>query len=160
MKLAYNQLRKIATESKENYEILKANSDKYDQRLGPWEDIVADKGYYNFEFYVNTIEELPDWILNEATFERPKTLKLIKDDLSIDTSKVLKAIKLNQVHLPGNELLMIDDVTWIENSCTEELQKMLDEGYRIISVIVQSGQRRPDYVLGRRKPVEVNHGPF
>lgn len=36
-----------------------------------------------------------------------------------------------------------------EDLCTDELQKYLEQEYRIISVCMQKGARRPDYVLGK-----------
>lgn len=56
-----------------------------------------------------------------------------------------------QITLPDVGLLVIDEVTWREDECTEEIQRMLDEGWRIIAVCPPNAQRRPDYILGRRK---------
>lgn len=53
------------------------------------------------------------------------------------------------VHIPNIGLLSINEVTWIENACTEELQRKLDAGYRILAVCPPNGVRRPDYILGR-----------
>lgn len=56
-----------------------------------------------------------------------------------------------QITLPDVGLLVIDEVTWREDECTEEIQRMLDDGWRIIAVCPPNAQRRPDYILGRRK---------
>lgn len=53
------------------------------------------------------------------------------------------------VMVPGNGLLEINDVTMLENACTDVLMAKLDEGWRIIAVCPQPDQRRPDYILGR-----------
>lgn len=55
------------------------------------------------------------------------------------------------VHIPNIGLLMIDEVTWLEDECTEELQRKLDDGWRILAVCPPNSQRRPDYILGRTK---------
>lgn len=36
-----------------------------------------------------------------------------------------------------------------EDYCTEDLQRDLDDGWRIVAVCYQKGNRRPDYVLGK-----------
>lgn len=63
------------------------------------------------------------------------------------------------VHVPGNALLTIDEVQVFNDLCTEELQGLLedDDGgrarspWRILAICPQPDQRRPDYVLGRRR---------
>lgn len=53
--------------------------------------------------------------------------------------------------LPNIGLLAIDEVTWLNDACTEELQRHLDDKWRIIAVCPPNGARRPDYILGRTK---------
>jgi len=55
------------------------------------------------------------------------------------------------VHLPNLGLLMMDEVTNLDNACTDELQRHLEDGWRIIAICPPNGQRRPDYILGRTK---------
>lgn len=55
------------------------------------------------------------------------------------------------VHVPNLGLLMVNEVTWLEDCCTEVLQEYLDKGWRILAVCPQPDQRRPDYILGRTK---------
>lgn len=52
------------------------------------------------------------------------------------------------VVVPGLGLLAIDTALVERDLCTEELQRRLDKGWRIVAVCVQPDQRRPDYVLG------------
>lgn len=59
------------------------------------------------------------------------------------------------VHVPNVGLLSMTEVTWIEDACTEDLQRKLDDGWRILCVCPPNNQRRPDYILGRAKP-DVN----
>lgn len=61
------------------------------------------------------------------------------------------------VHIPNVGLLLMDEVDVIEDACTEELQKHLDLGWRILCVCPPNSQRRPDYILGRAK-AGSNHG--
>ena len=51
---------------------------------------------------------------------------------------------------PGPSLLNVDETLLMEDACTNALQENLDNGWRIIAVCPQP-QRRPDYVLGRKK---------
>jgi len=53
------------------------------------------------------------------------------------------------VAVPGLGMLTIDTVHVETDLCTETLQGLLDDGWRIVAVCVQPDQRRPDYVLGR-----------
>jgi hypothetical protein len=57
-----------------------------------------------------------------------------------------------QVHVPNMALLTYNEVTVYEDSCTDELQKALNQGWRIIAVCPPNSQRRPDYILGRYNP--------
>ena len=51
---------------------------------------------------------------------------------------------------PGPSLLNVDETRLMEDACTNALQENLDNGWRILAVCPQP-QRRPDYVLGRKK---------
>lgn len=59
-----------------------------------------------------------------------------------------------QVTVADSALLMIDEVIHRDDCCTDEIQAMLDEGWRIIAVCPPNAQRRPDYILGRRMTPE------
>jgi hypothetical protein len=56
-----------------------------------------------------------------------------------------------QITIPDFALLLINEVTWEDNCCTERLQEKLDDGWRILAVCPPNAQRRPDYILGRKK---------
>lgn len=57
-----------------------------------------------------------------------------------------------EVHMPGNLMTMYNNVTYEEDMCTDALQRLLDDGWRIIAACPQPDQRRPDYILGRYDP--------
>lgn len=67
------------------------------------------------------------------------------------TPKHLQEGKAVQITVADIGLMMIDEVTWMEDACTEELQTKLEKGWRILAVCPPCAQRRPDYILGRRK---------
>lgn len=56
-----------------------------------------------------------------------------------------------QITIPDLALLLIDEVTYRDDCCTDELQNLLDDGWRLLAVCPPNAQRRPDYILGRRK---------
>lgn len=53
------------------------------------------------------------------------------------------------VMVPGFELLSIKTVVVRENCCTEIINDMLANNWKIVAVCPQADQRRPDYVMGR-----------
>lgn len=55
------------------------------------------------------------------------------------------------IHVPNIGLFAIDEVTYIEDACTDALQDHLDKGWKILCVCPPNNQRRPDYILGRIK---------
>ena len=79
------------------------------------------------------------------------TIKKFKGTLPLQT--VLPDGKQYQVYVqvPHIGLLTINEVQLEENCCTDRLQGLLDEGWRILCVCPPNAQRRPDYVLGRTK---------
>lgn len=56
------------------------------------------------------------------------------------------------VHIGGGLLVTFNELTLKEDTCTDELQRELNNGWRIMAVCIQPDQRRPDYVLGRYNP--------
>lgn len=55
------------------------------------------------------------------------------------------------ISVANHNLFEVSKVTWLENACTEELQRMLDAGWRILAVCPSNDARRPDYVLGLKE---------
>lgn len=55
------------------------------------------------------------------------------------------------IHVPNVGLFSINEVTYIEDACTDDLQGYLDKGWKILCVCPPNNQRRPDYILGRIK---------
>lgn len=56
-----------------------------------------------------------------------------------------------QITVPDLALMCLNEVTWLDDACTQEVQRHLDEGWRIIAVCPPNAARRPDYILGRRR---------
>lgn len=105
---------------------------------------------------VDDLGELPDIILNNIQISPIKRLQITRlkndmNDRSISMPEIIQDVKQSvQIHVPGPELSSFTEVDWLENACTEELQRRLNERWRILAVLPQPGNRRPDYVIGRR----------
>lgn len=93
----------------------------------------------------------------------PHTVKRVvvnrsEHPLGLDTNTATRGVVINQkvnVAVPGLGLMMINTVRVVENSCTENLQGYLEQGWRILAICPQPDQRRPDYVLGLvKQPTE------
>ena len=78
----------------------------------------------------------------------------IRDIVPIQPQTVLN----QRVHVavPGAELLKVDTVHVKENCCTDQLNDLLQNGWRILAVCVQPDQRRPDYVLGKTTKTDTS----
>jgi hypothetical protein len=66
-----------------------------------------------------------------------------------------KSIEFNQkcdVHISNLGLLHINQIGYAVDKCTEELQNILNNGWKIIACCIQPDQRRPDYILGKYNP--------
>jgi hypothetical protein len=71
------------------------------------------------------------------------------------TIDIMKQQTFNQrvnVHVGGGLITTYNELKLKEDSCTDELQRELNDGWRIVAVCVQPDQRRPDYILGRFNP--------
>ena len=106
--------------------------------------------------YIGHIETVPISILNNSSYTKEyyKGMHALTDKLCSEGNFVKaqeKSIGVVNIHIPSPELLALNEVTWIENECTERVQSLLDEDWRIIACLPQVGNRRPDYILGRRK---------
>ena len=64
--------------------------------------------------------------------------------------------RLVQIAVPDLPLMYIDEVMVLTDCCTDELQSMLNDGWRILAVCPPNSTRRPDYVVGRRKTKDVS----
>lgn len=56
------------------------------------------------------------------------------------------------VHLPGHLMTTYNEVSLLEDVCTDFLQTQISAGWRLLAICPQPDQRRPDYILGRWNP--------
>jgi len=64
----------------------------------------------------------------------------------------LLAGRVVQIAIPDLGLLVVNEVTHLDDCCTDDLQRHLDDGWRLLAVCPPNAARRPDYILGRRSP--------
>lgn len=55
------------------------------------------------------------------------------------------------ISVAGAGLFSVNSVKLMEDCCTDELQRHLDEGWRIVACCPPNDQRRPTYILGVHK---------
>lgn len=52
------------------------------------------------------------------------------------------------VSVPNAALFAVQSITWIEDACTMYVQKLMDDGWRIVAVVPANDCRRPTYIMG------------
>jgi len=109
-----------------------------------------DNGWRQFEHSAKV--EIP---LEVLSYYLPCEVEAIHHGTSLYQVQQRTDAPLNiraQVITPGHALQDYDETCVEVDCCTDHLQTMLNQGWRILAICVQPDQRRPDYVLGRRVP--------
>jgi len=140
------------------------------------ENDISDDVAYSSYYQIKTFEALAsiDQFLNlidigiQPTIKsrhRPKTVDATLESvgaavLKLESRLAEMAEKMPElsynskcdVHVPGLGLMILNETMLLEDSCTDQLQTALDNGWRIIAACPQPDSRRPDYILGRYNP--------
>jgi hypothetical protein len=136
----YDELLSLGTESFKNYpRNKKVLDDKGNKKL---------EGYCSATFYINDFSSFNETIWPYCVFKPLKTLKMMNHG-SINSSNVLEAAKRNQIMLPNLILYEMKELLLKEDACTYDINDHLKDDWKIIAVLPQHGQRRPDYILGK-----------
>lgn len=123
------------------------------------EDPIAEK-FDSWQTYVADIDVILQYVDNIEIRRPIRTTSVYHSMLDMADKIVDKFHKIErmneqlfnrkvEVHVPGNELLKINKVHVLQDACTDEVQRHLDDGWRILAVCPQPDQRRPDYIMGR-----------
>jgi hypothetical protein len=72
-----------------------------------------------------------------------------RGDIDGDTLEKLYRGAAVQIAIPGFGLLAVSKIMHLDDACTDDVQRHLDEGWKILAVCPPNSQRRPDYILGR-----------
>lgn len=78
-------------------------------------------------------------------------------DLHMEWREPMVNTKCNVI-VPGFGLLAITETKVVTDCCTDALNEMLKDGWRMVAVCPQPDQRRPDYVLGRSLDTRISLG--
>lgn len=106
--------------------------------------------FYNFRD-VHGTQELVDKLVELGA--RPQLERVKGISYAKPPSAVAQAVNHSTtvISVANHNLFEVTKVTWMENTCTEELQRMLDAGWRILAVCPSNDARRPDYILGLKE---------
>lgn len=107
----------------------------------------AEKWQYHKVIYSQTVVDLTREGVLLTRHEIDYTIKRFKACRKVHTEGVVNI----QVAIPNLLLFSVDEVTWLEDACTDDLQRHLDDRWRILAVCPAENSRRPTYVLGRQK---------
>ncbi len=110
----------------------------------------------NEDFYPHNSLVVDDEGLQALLKISPLELKKFKNTYVPNEKKgwiedISEVSNITHVHIPNIGLLTINEVCVLENECTNQLQQMLEIGWRIIAVCPPNGTKRPDYIMGRTK---------
>lgn len=94
------------------------------------------------------VERLTDKHGIKAYIHKVKGLAYLQE---ISSKAAANTTSITNVSVANHNLFCINEVTWLEDACTQELQRHLDAGWRILAVCPANDARRPDYILGRKK---------
>ena len=137
-----------------------------------WVDYHEDRYNFRLSNGVFTPEEFSVLVADGVTFTEVTSKKITAETKAIQNfttleekvEKLLESgnnLNLNErcdVHMPGQALANYNSTCLLEDICTDELQRYLDNGWRIIAACPQPDQRRPDYILGRFNPHHQSNG--
>ena len=109
---------------------------------------ISQENFIYYNTYVIYLETAGPWLTSHGI---EFTIKKMKNVLSLPANVAVPAASIVHVHVPNIGLILIDDVTNLDDACTDHLQSYLDKGWRILAICPSNGQRRTDYILGRTK---------
>lgn len=105
-------------------------------------------GYDSFVFYINEVDSIDKKLLGYCKFEGVEMLEMM-GGARINTENVFEAAKRNQIMLPNHLMLNMKELIVETNACTNAINDLLKEGWKLIAVLPQHQQSRPDYILGK-----------
>ncbi len=121
----------------------------------------------NFKrMFPDVLVEIGEPVPTTQGIEIINAMRVIRDELTELRSLAGRTTRAStRPGLPNNEIYESDGVAraampeWMlahirkvcvyDDMCTDMLQGMLDDGWVILAICPQPGQRRPDYILGR-----------
>ena len=106
-------------------------------------------GYNSASFYVNDFKSVNENLWKYCSFKPVAKLEMMGLDGTIKSKELLKAAQMNQIMLPNSILYEMKELRVEIDQCTDAINELLVEGWRLVAVLPQHQQRRPDYILGK-----------
>lgn len=129
----------------------KLSDEEYAAFVEKYEDLGLSKERGSYFYHAECLIDLA--IVDELTelgykmaVSKIKGLKYLED---ISSRNASNTTNITNVSVANHNLFCVDEVTFLEDCCTNEIQKMLDKGWRLLAVCPSNDARRPDYILGR-----------
>lgn len=94
-------------------------------------------------------------VTENSTLDMVSRLVEVQTKLEKALQQFDQKVEFNQkcdVHISNLGLLSVNQLGFATDKCTEELQGLINQGWRILAICPQPDQRRPDYILGRSMP--------
>ena len=111
------------------------------------------------QMFPNTLVEVGDAVATTQGLEIVNSLRSIEDKLTstmlnlrsagVPNKPAYESDGKTRVAMPEWFMAHIRKVEVRNDCCTDALQSDLDDGWHILAICPQPGQRRPDYILGR-----------
>jgi hypothetical protein len=79
-----------------------------------------------------------------------KTFKSIMQSTGWPQPSTPISTEIMSVYTAESFVCSVTDVLNLNDQCTDGLREYLKEGWRILAICPQPGQRRPDYILGKK----------
>lgn len=146
VKLSYDWAKKVAVLSEEKYLKLRdrVTNEAMLKALVPPLDFDATKAASEFQYYNDYFmdeSEVTAWADAGVELTMSRIKGLASPDGDIRNT-------IYQISVANVGLMQIQTVDVLENCCTDELQRWLDNSWRILAVCPPNDARRPSYVMG------------
>lgn len=90
------------------------------------------------------------FLLEDEQYEFLKELPVQYEVKNMRKLKLQKPVNSEyHIHVPSFGMMNIRHVQVMENACTDMVQELLNEGWRILCICPPLDQRRPDYIIGK-----------
>ena len=109
---------------------------------------VVSVSWLDIRFYVNELNALDSDLIPYCQFKPVQMLEMM-GGANINSHNVFEAAKRNQIMLPNNLLLEMKELRVECDQCTDKINELMNDGWKLIAILPQHQQRRPDYILGR-----------
>jgi len=153
VKIDYWKLRNLFSDNNPLYEKLYSLNEKdFVQRAPKFElgedGKIKNESYQDIKFYINDLNKIDIELLKYCEMSPVGILEMM-GGAKIKTENVVEAVKRNQIMLPNNLMLEMKELKVETDQCTDVINELMNDGWKLIAILPQHQQRRPDYILGR-----------